>query len=351
MKRGVDVYIQPTYVDPPLPLNILTLFTKQLVAPFDMILVHVEPTIIDASARMKEASDCVVGWTMWETSTFDNMDKASLATFSRRLEKFDHLFVYDNVCAEAIKPYYDNPLMLQGGYDPELWKPMSRDWYSEKFNFCMMGYLNRRKSPFTAIEAFKELKDSEPDFACATLSLKSGTNGLHQKMEQWCTDLHIYQEMWPEDQVRDFYSNMHVLLAPSRGEGKNLPALQFMSTGGAVVATNWSGHQNWLSSEYAYPLNYKLGSTAPEFPDCFDAEPDKEHLKEIMLHMVRNRGEVRRKAEIASKVIPMMCSWDNVFERFFNKLAEDGNPGIRDKWLMTQVSNPEELFLAKQGRM
>lgn len=348
---GADVRVQPTYCEPPLPMEILTTFTKSMTGPFDLIIAHITPMDIAASSNMKNSADCVVGWTMWEFSNFDLMTP-HVETLKKRLEKFDVVFAYDQVCADALKPFYENTKVLQGGFDPEKWTWAPRDWDSEVFRFCMLGALNFRKSPMVAINAFKELKDSEPDFEKCELHLKTSLPGqsLHPMMEKWCPGLYLYQDIWSLDQIKEFYSRMHVLLAPSRGEGKNLPALEFMSTGGTVIGTNWGGHVQWMSSEYAYPLNYTLTAHDPVFSDCLSAEPDKDHLKELMLNVVRNRGEAKRKAEIASRIIPKMCSWENVFDRLFRKLEDSGYSGIRNKALMCRISD-EERFAASQGRI
>lgn len=345
---GADVYLQPTHVDVPIPFEILPLFTKELKAPFDLIINHWDPAKLQASEAMNQACDCVVGWSMWEFSSMENMKTTDLETLEERLKRFNFLFVYDEVSAGALAPYWENPIVLQGGYDAPSWKLMQRDWFSEEFHFCMVGSCNARKAPFVAIETFKDLKDTEPDFVNAELHLKvSSPAGLHPRMEEWCPGLHLHQEMWNDQQMKDFYGRMHVLLAPSRGEGKNLPALQFMSTGGTVVATNWSGHTKWLNSSYSYPLKYELEPISRELPDCLWATPDRAHLKEIMLNVVRNRGEVRRKAELAGRTIPQICSWENVLERFFKKIEEAGRPDIMAKWQKCKVE--ADNLLIRQG--
>jgi glycosyltransferase involved in cell wall biosynthesis len=146
--------------------------------------------------------------------------------------------------------------------------------------------------------------------------------GLHRAMEQWVPKLRIHYSVWPDDVLREFYGAQHVLLAPSRGEGKNMPALEFLSTGGTVIATAWGGHQQWLSPAIGYPLDYVLRSVSPQTPNCQNARADKDHLKALMLHVYRERGEAARKGELAAQLIPQMCSWPAVLVRLFDKLAE-----------------------------
>lgn len=188
---------------------------------------------------------------------------------------------------------------------------------------CMEGQLHQRKDPFVAIQAFQELKEELPEeFEPAELHLKTNITGLHPAIEEMIPKLRIHYDVWPHDVLQQFYAKQHVLLAPSRGEGKNLPALQFLSTGGTVIATNWGGHQQWLHPSYAYPLDYELRPVSGTYPDCLQARASKDHLKALMLHTFRNRNEAREKGRRGADMIPGICGWHPVMERLFANLAE-----------------------------
>lgn len=323
LNAGIDVYLDPTFVAPPLPQDIADLLTKRLTAPFDLLLHHSDPGQLELTPEQRRAAKVTVAWTMWEFTTVDNLKGRS--SLRKRLRDFDVVLGYDQVTAGALKPHVETKLgVLQGGFWPQEWQPATeRDWHSPRFGFCMVGQLNQRKDPFVAVQAFQELKEQFPDeFEPAELHLKTNIPGLHSSMEQWIPKLRVHYNVWPADVLREFYAAQHVLLAPSRGEGKNLPALEFMTTGGAVIATNWGGHQQWISSAYAYPLEYTLAPEAPTRPNCMSARASKEHLKELMLHTFRNRDQTAERAARAADIIPAMCNWDTVVERLFTKLGD-----------------------------
>lgn len=326
MASGADVYLQPSHVDAPLPADVAQLLTKPLEAPFDLYLHHADPGSLGLEEHERKCAKVTVAWTMWEYSSFDNLKgKTRLA---KTLSSYDLVLSYDQVCAEALAPHVqrkDSPVVavLQGGFNAENWKPIKRDWNSERFGFCMVGQLHERKDPFVAIQAFQELKEEHPDeFEPAELHLKTNIPGLHPLLETTVPKLRIHYAVWPASLLKDFYAAQHVLLAPSRGEGKNLPALEFQATGGAVIATNWGGMSSWLSDQYAYPLDYVLREINAGVPNCLNARASKDHLKELMLHTFRNRDEVRRKGELASQVIPSTMDWQRVVERLFLKLGK-----------------------------
>ncbi len=323
LNAGVDTYVEPTFVAPPLPPQIAALLTKRLEAPFDLLIHHADPAGLGISPEARRAARATVAWTMWEYTSLDNLPGRS--TLRKRLRDYDLVLGYDQVTTAALGKYVTKSAgTLQGGFWPEDWPPSSiRDWSGGRFGFCMVGQLHQRKDPFVAINAFKELKQEYPqEFEPAELHLKTNVPGLHQAMEQWVPKLRVHYSVWPTDTLREFYHTQHVLLAPSRGEGKNVPALEFLSTGGTVIATNWGGHTQWLSPAIGYPLDYTLAAIDGRYPNCHNARASVTHLKELMLQTFRDRDTARRKGDLAAQLIPDMCSWTAVLRRLFDLLAD-----------------------------
>lgn len=338
VRWGADVYLDPVLVQSPIPEDIALLLTKTLEAPFDLTIVHEDPGALKLSAEQKRSSKIAVGWTMWEWSDFGAMPGRS--KLRDQWKNFDALIGYDPVSSGALAGHFSKKkpvLTLQGGYDPEPWEYVERDWFGDRFGFAMNGQLHDRKNPFVAIQAFQELKsDPDVEFEGAELHLHTTSPGLHSAMEKVIPKLRIHYVSWPQEIVKEFYAAQHVLLAPSRGEGKNLPALEMQSTGGVAVATNWGGHTMWLNPEYSFPLDYTLSALDPASPTTMNASASTEHLKQIMLYLYQNRAEAKRMGTLASNIIPKMCSWDAVVERLFLSLKE-------------KVPGGEALFSAAQS--
>lgn len=333
MRAGADVYVNPTSAQPPWPKDIIHLMGKRLTNKYDLLINHVDPAQLGVTLEARQAAHCVLGWTMWEYSSLDNMQYKDKRSLRKRLKDFDYLLGYDDVTESAFDPYWskdhelDNCMALQGGFWPDQWpKSEVRDWFEEPFRFCMVGQLHERKDPWVAIAAFRNLKQKHGDDFKAELHLKTNVAGLHPQMEQWIPGIRIHYAVWEESLLKEFYDKCHVLLAPSRGEGKNMPALEFMSTGGTVIATDWGGHTQWLEDSYSYPLDYVLRSIDEKHPNCLNARASEQHLEELMWHCYTNRAECRIKGDLASKVIPATCSWDKVIERLFTRL-EASSPG------------------------
>lgn len=319
-RLGADVYVMPSSVQAPLPPEVALLLTKETRAPFDLTLIHVDPGAMEATSVAQDASGLLVGWTMWEYSNLKNAPRRT--SMKKRWKHFDAMVGYDEVTSTGLADYYDGPILTQqGGYWPEDWPFMERDWDDPRFFFCQIGLLSERKDPFVSIQAFSELSHEHADFAAlARLSLKTTSPGLHMKMEDVYPGLRIFYDAWPVSMVKEFYRANHVLLAPSRGEGKNMPALEFLSSGGTVIATNWGGHTTWLDPAYAFAIDYTLAPVSPAFPTTLNARASVEHLKSLMLYAFRHREQVRAMGEAGSKAIPVLSSWENVLIALMAKL-------------------------------
>ena len=337
---GADVYPQPVWLDVPIPPDLLPLFAKTLQGPFDLTINHWDPDHLEITRQGREATRLAVAWTMWEMTTMQHAEAVEDVKDARgrdhdglakRLKWFDCVLGYSDVTLQALSPYIPAHVrrgVLQGGFEASEWKPMERDWFGDRFAFGMHGALNRRKEPFQVLQAFLELADEHPEFKQnARLLLHSTMPGMFPEMneiyERSGIAVRVYLETWDKPTLEQYYAACHALVYPSHGEGKNLPALEFAATGGAVLATDWSGHREWLREEYAYPL---ACTVEPMFP----GKPEQAHwavvniaeIKRAMWHVFTHRDEAKAKGELASRVIPQMCSWDVVVEALFRRLRD-----------------------------
>lgn len=348
---GCDVYPQPTWVDVPIPKDLLPLFGKSLHGPFDLTINHWDPADLSLRPEAREMTRCAVAWTMWEFApapgpvemkkkdgtVYTASPKSGLiphcgrrSSLPKRLQMFDLVLGYDQVSLDSLAPYIPKSVasgILQGGYESGNWPRLKRDWSDDAdFMFGMHGALNNRKCPWTVVQAFNELKIEKGDaFAGAKLGLHTTVPGVFPELENVFKDkrLKVFMETWDDETLKDFYQACHVLVYPSRGEGKNLPALEFQTTGAPVIATNFGGHTNWLSGDYAYPLDYTLMPTFPQRPDAaHDARVSVAAVKEAMWHVFTHRAEAREKGEIAARVIPSMCDWSYVVNDLWRRIRD-----------------------------
>jgi glycosyltransferase involved in cell wall biosynthesis len=219
--------------------------------------------------------------------------------------------------------------VLQGGFEASEWKYMERDWSDDAvFRFGMHGALNRRKEPFLVLQAFLELCDEHPEFKeKARLLFHTTAPGVFPEMNEIYKrsgiGVRVWMETWPKERLEQYYQACHALVYPSHGEGKNLPALEHAATGGVELVTDWSGHQQWLRDDCAYPLACTVEPMFAGKPELAHwAVVDIAEVKRAMWHVFTHRAEAKAKGELASRLIPQMCSWDAVVEALFRRLRD-----------------------------
>jgi glycosyltransferase involved in cell wall biosynthesis len=336
---GADVYPQPVWLDVPIPSDLLPLFGRQLQGPFDLTINHWDPAHLHITRQAREMTSLAVAWSMWEMAPAPRHPESGLrphcegrSKIRENLKWFDAFLGYSDVTMQAMEPYLPPAVrrgVLQGGFEASDWKPVERDWSAEApFRFGMHGALNARKAPFLVLQAFLELAAEHEEFRTgARLLLHTTTPGVFPEMNEIYAQaglgVRVFLEAWDKPKLEEFYAACHALVYPSHGEGKNLPALEHAATGGAEIVTDWAGHQGWLGADYAYPLACEVKPMNPARPDLAHwAVVDIAEVKRVMWHVFTHRGEAKAKGELASRLIPQMCSWDVVVESLFRRLRD-----------------------------
>lgn len=337
-KMGIDVVPWPDDLAPGLPRDFTDLLTKDPGGDYDVSLKFAPPFDI----RPKEFAPLgrvAVGWSMWERTPLLRNDMKGHGwerpgsrkqfwskphnwekTEHRKKDWLDLMVATCPASVEAFKaldpglPYATVP----NGIDPTRFPQMDRAGASRPFTFASIGMLAGRKDPFATLQAFRRAQEMDPDFD-AVLVLKTSTTGLHPAIMEAYPNVVIINEVWHQDKVVDFYGQVDVLVSTSRGEGNNKPAMEFMSTGGPVMATAWSGHMNWLHPDSGYPLNGQL--VEDPVTGTSDFRVDVQHTAETFLHCWRNQSEVRLKGEQAARRIRADLSWEKVCERLLQKIG------------------------------
>jgi glycosyltransferase involved in cell wall biosynthesis len=328
---GADVYVQPVWLDVPIPPDLMPLFGKTLEPPFDLTINHWDPPHLEITRHGREATRLAVAWTMWEmTSLRPHCEGRS--KIREHLRWFDAVLGYSDVTLQALEPYIPRPVhrgVLQGGFEASEWKYAERDWSDDGvFRFGMHGALNRRKEPFLVLQAFLELCGEHPEFKeGARLLFHTTVPGVFPEMnaiyERSGIGVRVWLGAWDKQTLEEYYQACHALVYPSHGEGKNLPALEHAATGGVELVTDWSGHTQWLREDCAYPLACTVEPMFPGKPELAHwAVVSIAEIKRAMWHVFTHRAEAKAKGELAARLIPQMCSWDAVIETLFRRLRD-----------------------------
>lgn len=327
-KAGVDVVPWPLSLLPGLPAAFTRLLEKDPRGPKDVVLTFAPPYDVKPWEVARGATK-LVGYSMWERTPIRPADLAAhdwpadVAAGGRAWEGLDLMVVTCPMNVEAFRGV-DTEVPIQVvpcGIEPGDWpEPPHRRDRDRPLQFLMVGMLNGRKDPFALLDVWRDLKATVPGFD-ARLHLHTLAPGLHPALvDTYGPDLTLSQRPLDRDGMVGMYHAADVMISVSRGEGNNKPAMEFMATGGTVMATDWGGHQNWLHRDVAYPLPGTLHQVDDPALDAQEFRVDPDALRATILHAWQHRDEVARKQALAGAWIRQTHAWPVVVDRLIRHL-------------------------------
>jgi glycosyltransferase involved in cell wall biosynthesis len=166
-------------------------------------------------------------------------------------------------------------------------KPIELD-LSTQFNFLIFGQLtgnnpkNDRKNIFFTI---KWLCDVFKNDSQVGIVIKTNTGRMTKIDKKICTDMfkqilkearqgpnpkfHLIHGMMQDEDVAGLYRHPKIkaLVTLTRGEGFGLPILEAAASGLPVIATNWSGHMDFMQLGKFVNVDYELKEIDPSRVD------------------------------------------------------------------------------------
>jgi glycosyltransferase involved in cell wall biosynthesis len=107
----------------------------------------------------------------------------------------------------------------------------------------------------------------------------------------------IYNQPLGAAELTELYRGADCFVLPSRGEGWAMPVLEAMACGTPAIATAWGGPTAFLAEGWGYPLASRGLVPAPADEPLYRgarwADPDPDHLVELLRRVHRGRDEAR----------------------------------------------------------
>jgi len=321
-RQGIGLTPYAYKIDVELPRDFTDLFTKREPEKLDAIIVFALPNQLRLTESMQEKIPIKIAYTMWEQTRLTK----DLIVDGKPYDPFTEMWV---PCRMNIEPFQEfapckHFEVMPLGVNTEIFKYQSRA-KSETFKFCMNGALGYRKGSFDVINAFRAIRLRHPDWDIE-LHLKTSAKGMLKQMEDWAPGLKIYNQMFWQEELLDFYYSMDCMVAPSRGEGFHQPPLEFLSTGGIVITTTWGGMETWFDDRWAYPVNCNLVEVGMKWPGTQPgskwADPIQDSIEAQMEYVYTHQDEAFKKAATASQEIPRLFGWDAVTKRMTARIGD-----------------------------
>ena len=223
------------------------------------------------------------------------------------------------------------------------------DQIPTKFNLLIFGQITGqdpetdRKNTFYNIRWLSELFSNDPDVG---IIVKTNTGRLSVKDREQSTMVlrelisqvrsgpyprfYLAHGLMDESEISSLYQHESVkaLVAPTRGEGWGLPILDAAVCGLPVIATNWSGHLDFMKGVKFLSLDYDLVPVPPQkidnqifMQDAHWANVKEAHFKSRLTKFRKSPGPPTDWAQTAAPTITEKYSLKNIFSIYDEKLG------------------------------
>lgn len=304
-------------------------------APGPLIL-HVNPPELPAVCahlgRGVIRDRLVVGYWAWELPDIP-------ANWCRGFDYVHEVWVPSVFTAEAVAPHTDKPVRIVPHPVPVATASPSRADFGVKEDvFAVLAVCDlrsgiARKNPLGAVEAFRRAFGDDPN---CLLILKVGGvvgnesvfRGLRRSIAG--NNVMLITDVLPPATMEVLIASIDVLLSLHRSEGFGLMLAQAMRAGKVVIATDWSGSRDFLTSKNGAPVSAHL--VAVEDQQCRYkgenqcwAEPDIEEASAQLRRFAEFPEMARILGEQARRDMDEFCSdtlyWSNTGEVFKRSVA------------------------------
>jgi glycosyltransferase involved in cell wall biosynthesis len=120
------------------------------------------------------------------------------------------------------------------------------------------------------------------------------------------------------------YRSADCFVLPTRGEGWGMPALEAMASGLPVISTGWGAQSEFLNEDVGYPIRLQGMSPAvtrsPYYAGTQWAEPDLDHLTELMRYVYENPEQAQATGHRAAQAVQEQWTWAHATEKIITRL-------------------------------
>lgn len=277
-------------------------------------LVHI--SFIQPEYYNGEPNQHKIGYTPWESTEIPQ-------AWPFYMGQQDEMWTTSRFCQAIFAKYDIESKVVSHGIDPNYFTIYDR-YVGDKFYFFHMGGPTGRKGGQKVVDTFIDLFDGNKD---VQLILKS--NGPTET--RWRTkkryfgsaknhpQIYAIEKHLEIDQLVALYHQAHCMVYPSNGEGFGLIPFQALATGMPTICTNATGCTEFATM--SEPLNWERADGYGVHLGQW-AEPDTEHLRELMLKVYNNYKECKKKALHAAHIIHEEQTWDCIADQVLEILGD-----------------------------
>jgi len=241
-----------------------------------------------------------IGYTMFEASTIpklwveccNDMDEIWVPTETNKIA-----FELSGVKVPII--------VIPFGFDDNIFNIQTNN--HSKFKFLCVGTYIDRKGWDILFKAFNVFLDNRNvQLICKfDKSNNFAEKEIHDLIYRF-DNIIVIDNNLDDSEMADLYNNVDCFVLPTRGEGFCMTALESIACGKPVIITKDCGYGDYLNDNNAwfirsrgmYPASNRLCNINPVYHNTWFHEPDVDHLTELLLQVVNNKLEYKKKCNV-----------------------------------------------------
>lgn len=220
-----------------------------------------------------------------------------------------------------------NVSVIRPAMDTQIYMPRKTNAlkkYENMYKFFICCDLTPRKGLHILLSVFFQTFANRDDVVLIVKAYWGGTSYKHKEeivnhileVKKRCGNskfpmVVLIGDIISEEQMAGLFNACDCYVAPSFGEGFNLPVLQAMACGKPVIATDWSGHEEFISKDVALPLGVDKIEPVDavmlqkdfNYANHLWAVPNALHLARLMKWCYENREKAKKMGEVAREYV------------------------------------------------
>ena len=233
----------------------------------------------------------------------------------------------------------DRPIRVMPlGVDTDHFHPGIRGHRNPDGDFVFLANFEwgERKAPEILLETFNRCfrRDEPVALVCkvinrdGSVSVQARIKALRLRAEGGRIAF-IHNREFSYHELGSLYRSADCYVSAGRGEGWDMPLMEAMACGLPTIATDWGAHREYAHDGIFYLLRTR-GTVAvkdvrcPYYEGFSWANPDQEHLGELLRRVYEERDESAAMGQRAAAEMASRWTWGHAAQRIRDRIAEIG---------------------------